>query len=242
MSRTPYVLPAQLRLAPESRYQALGVRFAEDPAGAAPPPADPPAAPPAAPPAPPAPGADPVPAGWDGKVESLPDPVQKMIRDLRKEAGDNRTAKSAAEQSRQELMDGIASALGLKKDDAPPDPAALQSTLAERETRITTLEADARAKDVELAAWRSATRQNVNAVALLDSRSFLAEVAGLDAGAGDFATKLDAAVKRAVDTNPTLRASVLPGPGAAGIGVTGSGGDAAVTPGLGRLRAAYGGN
>lgn len=173
------------------------------------------------------------------KIEDLPDWAQKLIRDTRTEAATNRTAKTAAEQKQQEVLDGIAQALGLKKDDAPADPAVLQQSLGEREQRITTLEADVRTKDVELAAWRSASQQNVNAVALLDSRSFLTEVAKLDPATDDFGTQLDAAVKKAVEANPALRATSVPTPGSVGIGVTGSNGDASVSPGLGRLRQAY---
>jgi hypothetical protein len=181
-----------------------------------------------------------------GSVEELPEWAQKLIRDTRKEAGDHRTAKSAAEQQKtaaeakqQELLDGIAQALGLKKDDAPPDPAVLQRTLSERESRIGTLESDSRTKDVELAAWRSASRQGANALALLDSRSFLADVSRIDPAADDFGAQIDAAVKKALDANAALRANPLPTPGQAGIGVTGSGPEANVKPGMGRLRQAY---
>ncbi len=194
---------------------------AADGTGTSPPPAAPPAAP--APSAaatgdtPPATGQAPEPS----KVEDLPEWAQRLIRDTRKEAGDQRTAKTAAEQKQQELLDGIAQALGVKKDDAPPDPAALQQTLSQREARIAAVEADSRAKDVELAAWRSASRQGANAVALLDSRSFLAEVGQLDPSANDFTAQLDAAVKKALEGNPVLRATPVPSPGQAGIGVTG---------------------
>lgn len=176
-------------------------------------------------------------SAWDGKVESLPDPVQKMIRDLRAEAGNNRTAKNAAEQQQQQLLDGIAQALGLKKDETPPDPQVLQQTLTEREQRIGSLEAQSRSKDVEIAAWRSASRQGANAAALLDSRSFVADVSKLDPTADDFTTQLDAAVKKAMDTNSALRAA--PSAGQAGIGVSGTSSDAPTTPGMGTLRQAY---
>lgn len=184
-------------------------------------------------------GNGPAPAPEPSKIEELPEWAQKIIRETRTEAANNRTAKTAAETQRQETLDGIAKALGLKSDDAPPDPAALQQTLSEREQRVNGLEADLRSKDVELAAWRSASKQNVSAVDLLDSRSFLTEVAQLDPTANDFATQLDAAVKKAAEANPRLRINPVPTPGAAGIGVSGSNGDASVSPGLGRLRQAY---
>src|SRR5207237_7591606 len=137
-------------------------------------------------------------------VEDLPDWAQRVIRDARKEAADNRGAKTAVEQERQQLLDGIAGALGLKKDDAPPDPQVLQQTLAEREGRIGSLENDVRVRDIELAAWRSASKQGANTPALLDSRSFLEQVAKLDPSTDDFTAQLDAAVKTALDQNPAL--------------------------------------
>lgn len=181
-----------------------------------------PPVPPAGKPAPPAPAP---PTGSDpAKVEDLPDWAQKLIRDTRKEAGDNRTAKTAAEQQRQDMLDGIAKALGLKTDDAPPDPAVLQQTVTQREEKISTLENDLRVRDVELAAFRSASQLGADAAALLDSRSFVTTLAALDPAADDFATQVEAAIKKAVDTNPKFRAASVPTPGAAGIGAAGAGG------------------
>lgn len=208
-------------------------------------------APPAAPAAPdaptPAPPTEPSPAppaagsapAEPTKVEELPDWAQKLIRDTRTEAATNRTAKTEAETRQQELLDGIAQALGLKKDDAPPDPNTLQQTLAEREGRIATAEIDLRAKDVELAAWRSASQQGANAVALLDSRSFVSAIGKLDPTADDFTKQLDAAVKTAIESNPALRATPVPTPGQAGIGVSGLSPAATAQPGLDRVRQAY---
>jgi soluble lytic murein transglycosylase-like protein len=139
------------------------------------------------------------------KVEDLPDWAQKQIRDARAEAAENRVGKTAAEQQQQQLLDNMAKALGLKQDDTPPDPAILQRTLSDRETRIGSLESDLQARDVELAAWRAASRQGANAVALMDSRSFVTDVGKLDPHADDFSSQLDAAVKAALESNPVLR-------------------------------------
>lgn len=190
------------------------------PAPAAPAPQTPPAAPlaPAAPPAQP-------PTTEPASIEQLPEFAQKVIRDLRKEAADNRGAKTAAEQERAQLLDGIAQALGIKKDDAPPDPQVLQQTLGEREGRIQSLEGDVRARDLELAAWRAAATGGANAAALLDSRSFVTQLAKLDPAADDFMTQLDAAVKKALDANQSLRAAPTPTAGQAGIGVAGGTGN-----------------
>jgi hypothetical protein len=166
----------------------------------APAPAGAPAAPPAAPPANP-----PAPAEQPGKVEDLPAWAQKIITDTRAEAATHRTGKSAAEQKQTELMEGLAKVLGLKQDE-PVDPAKLQQTVSEKDALL-------RTRDIELAAWHAADRGGAKASALLDSRSFVETVSKLDPAADDFTTKLDAAVKTAVDANPLLRAGQAPARG-----------------------------
>lgn len=177
--------------------------------------------------------------GEPAKVEDLPDWAQKTIRELRQESGNARTARQDAEAKQQELLDGIAKALGIKTDDAPPDPAVLQQTLGERENRVSTLEQDLQQRDKEIAAWRVAARQGVNAAALLDSRSFMSEISKLDTTGDDFDARLAAAVKTAVENNPALRGTVVPAAGQVGIGAAGSSDQPETTPGLGRLRQAY---
>lgn len=191
---------------------------------------------PAPTPAAPAPAA---PALEATKVEELPEWAQKVIRETRKEAADNRGLKTAAEQKQQELMGSIAQALGLKPDDTPPDPAALQQTLGEREGRIAALQSETQAKDVELAAWRAAARQNARAESLLDSRAFVAQIAKLDPAADDFTAQLDEAVKKAVESNPGFRLHLPATPGQVGLGVAGGPTGSDVAPGMGRLRSAY---
>lgn len=146
--------------------------------------------------------------GWDGKVESLPDGVQKMIRDLRSEAAGNRTKASEVESKQQEMLDGIAKALGLKADEAP-DPAKLQASIAEKDKGLIDRDTTIRTQAIELATWRAASKPAVGAdtSSLLDSRSFVETVSKLDPAADDFQTKLDAAIKKAVEDNPKLRAT-----------------------------------
>lgn len=145
------------------------------------------------------------PAEEPGKVEDLPAWAQKIITDTRAEAATHRTGKTAAEQKLTEQMDGIAKALGLKQDE-PVDPAKLQQTVSEKDALL-------RTRDIELAAWQAADRAGAKASALLDSRSFVDAVSKLDPVADDFTTKLDAAVKTAVDANPLLRAGQAPARG-----------------------------
>ncbi len=206
---------------------------------------------PAPPPADPAPQSDPKPAdpkptdpkpsgdgdgdegGKGGKAAILADLSRE--RDARQAA---ETARTEAEQARQDMLDGIAKAMGLKPDDTPPDPADLQRTLGERETRVTDLETEVLGLNKELAAWRVAAQQGVNAASLMDSRSFLSEIGKLDPTADNFTTFVEQAVRRAVEQNPALRGTAAPGH--AGIGSVGNDdADAAATPGLGRLRQAY---
>jgi hypothetical protein len=168
------------------------------------PPAGNPPTPPT-PPVPPAPPADPWASfQWDGKVESLPDPIAKVIREARAEAGKERTTakENAAKEAREQLLKD----LGLLKPDEAPDPAKLAAEIGNKDTRIGELEASSRTQAIELAAYKAAGKHEANPAALLDSRSFLESVAGLDPTAEDFGTKLDAAIKAAVDGNQQLRA------------------------------------
>ncbi|UJV43815.1 hypothetical protein [Streptomyces sp. AMCC400023] len=178
------------------------------------PPAVPPGGNPATPPAVPAvqppavPPADPWASfQWDGKVESLPEPVAKVIRDARAEAGKERTTakENAAKEAREQLL----KELGLVKADETPDPAKLAAELGNKDTRIGSLEGTVRSLTVELAAYKAAGKHEANPAALLDSRSFMESVAGLDPTAADFTTKLDDAIKAAVEANNQLR--MVPG-------------------------------
>lgn len=174
-------------------------RMETDPAPA---PADPAPAPAPAPPADPAPApapapADPAPAtwnpdAWDGKVETLPSAAQKIITDLRKEAGDERVAKKT--------LDAILKTINPDGGEEAPDPAALaqQLTAAQQERRSTA---------IELAIHKTAAQHGGNPAALTDSRAFLAKVADLDPTAEDFTQKVTDAAKAAVTENPTLKAT-----------------------------------
>lgn len=149
---------------------------------------------------------------WDGKVDSLPPDVAKVIREAREEAAKSRTTakQNAANEARQQLAQEIGKALGLVKDDKPADPAELTRTITEKTTRIGELETANRALSIELAAYKAADKHGANPAALLDSRSFLKSVEGLDPSEKDFDSKLDDAIKAAVDSNPKLRTGLAP--------------------------------
>ncbi|MFD3929694.1 hypothetical protein [Streptomyces sp. NPDC058614] len=145
---------------------------------------------------------------WDGKVESLPADVAKVIADARAEAGKERTTAkaNAAQEAREQLLKD----LGLLKPDETPDPAKLAAELGEKDTRLAELAASTRTQAIELAAYKAASKHEANPAALLDSRSFLKSVEGLDPADKDFDTLLDAAIKAAVEGNQQLRTGQAP--------------------------------
>lgn len=129
-------------------------------------------------------------------VDALPSWAQKLITDVRKEAGDYRTqAKTAAEKAQQELTDKLAVALGLKSD-AAVDPAALTASL-------TAAQSAAQQASRELAIFKAAAATGADPSRLLDSNSFMSSVAGLDPNDGAAVT---AAINAAVAANPILKA------------------------------------
>lgn len=134
---------------------------------------------------------------WDGKIESLPADVQRVIKDLRAEAAGNRTGKTAAEQQ----LAAIQKALNPDaKGNEKPDAEALTKALADRES-------DARQAKTELAVYRLAGK-TADADALLDSRNFLAKIADIDPSDSKAITK---AIEDAVAENPKLKTTQAAG-------------------------------
>jgi len=222
MSRTlPYVLPAHLRLEPETLHQALGIRYAEGDGGAG--------------------AGDSGAAGGDqgagdsgqqgagtdgagdqGQGDALPDDpaaLKAEIARLRRENGSARTtAKTqAADEARNELVQSLGKALGLIKDgDAAPDADALTQ-------QLTATQEQARQAAVELAVFRSAAAAGVDPDAVLDSRAFLTKVEGLDPAAADFTTQVTAALTEAATANPKLKAARAAGASSVDHSAGGSG-------------------
>lgn len=164
---------------------------------------------------------------WDGKIESLPPDVQKIITDARADAGKARTTakQQAADEARAALAQEVGKALGLVKDEgATLTPEQLQQQLADeaaaRQAQAETTKNLQREHQVLL----SAITAGADHKRLLDSRSFLAKVAPLDPTAEDFTTKVDAAIKTALTEDPTLKAARAAGqssvdhPGGSGEG------------------------
>lgn len=167
-------------------------------------------------------------AGGDASTD-LTATVARLERDLaaaRREAGAARVnAKTAAaEEARAELAQQIGKALGLVKDDTPPDPAKLAEAITAKDSRIGELEASLRAQQVESAVRAAADKQQAKPNVLLDSRAFSKVLAGLDPAATDFTTQLDDAIKKAVADNPSFRTA--PQAGRSGADLTGGTGEA----------------
>lgn len=147
---------------------------------------------------------------WDGKVDSLPDPVARVIREAREEAGKSRTVakQNAAEEARRELLASISKAVGLDSGEKPPTPEELTQQLTQSQTERTVAQEDAAAARIELHVYKAAARLGANADALLDSRAFCDTIDALDPSAGPDA--FNAAVQQAIETalhnNPSLRA------------------------------------
>jgi hypothetical protein len=139
--------------------------------------------------------------------------LEKELHTARSEAGKARNAakQQAADEAVKELTQKLGQALGLVKDETPPDPAKLAEAIAQKETALTERESTIRAKDVELAVWARADKAKAKAGALLDSRSFLRTIAALDPSEKGFTTALDDAIKAAVKENPSFAAAAPAG-------------------------------
>lgn len=130
---------------------------------------------------------------WDD-----PKAAQAEIERLRKENGAERVnAKAqAANEARNEFAQSIGKALGLVKDE-PLDPAKLTEELTAEKTA-------AQQARVELAVFRAAGEAKGDPAALLDSTSFLKSLADIDPSD---AAAVQAAIEKAVETNPRLGAA-----------------------------------
>lgn len=132
--------------------------------------------------------------------------LERELADVRKEAGKERTVakQAAADAAVADLTSKLAKALGIVKDDTPPDPKALAEAISKKDAALTERETALRAKDVELAVWSRADKAGARAAALLDSRSFLRDIGDLDPSDKGFTAALDAAIKSAVKDNPAF--------------------------------------
>ncbi|MBF6394118.1 hypothetical protein IU443_29760 [Nocardia farcinica] len=143
---------------------------------------------------------------------------EKYVKKLRDEAAAARikgkeaaeqAAREAAEKAQRELSEQIGRALGLIKDDTPPDPAELLKQAQEREQALAA-ERDAAAEKLRNYARKdaltaAASKVDGDLASLLDSRSVNAAIESLDTDADDFAAQVEAIVSAAVENNPKLK-------------------------------------
>jgi hypothetical protein len=175
---------------------------------------------------------------WDGKVDSLPADVAKVIRDAREEAGKARTTakQNAATEARNELLATISKAIGLGEDDKPPTPEELMQQLTQSHSERTTAQEDAAAARIELHVYKTAHRLGANADALLDSRQFCDEIDNLDpSDPKAFNAAVEKAINEALGRDPRLRAQ---GAGQSGGDLSGGTGESAATRRTGSLAGA----
>jgi len=138
----------------------------------------------------------------DGGPQDGPDEVAQLREELKKaraEAAKSRVnaKQAAAEQARNDVVQQIAKALGLAKDDAPADPAKLAEQLAASQR-------EGQQARIELAVYKAAGKAGADADALLDSRSFLDSLKDVDPADSK---QIGDLIKAALDNNPRYRAS-----------------------------------
>ena len=199
-----------------------------DPAGAPDPtPATPPPSPLNVPPHPPVPTGPP--AGQQGDtvdIASLPEPVQKMIRDARAEASKARTTAkaNAADEARKEMALAVAKALGIQTGDEPPDPAQLTAQVEAAKKQAFT-------SALHLSVYQAAGSAGADPDRLLDSRSFVDSLDGsvtAAPGTAEFGTQIAAAVKSWTDTHPQFKTTTGQAPATrSGAPITGGSGEGA---------------
>lgn len=164
---------------------------------------------------------------WDGKVDSLPADVAKVIREAREEAGKARTVakQNAADEARQELLASISKAVGLDGGEKPPTPEELTQQLMQSHNERTAAQEQAASAAIELHVYKAANRLGANADALLDSRAFCDEIDNLDpSDPKAFNTAVEKAINEALGRDPRLRAQ---GAGQSGPDLSGGTGEGA---------------
>lgn len=139
------------------------------------------------------------------EVGDLPDWAQKLIKDARSDAAKARTtakqeaATEAAAAATKKVTEDIGRALGLITDDTPEEekltPEQLQELLSGERSST-------HAARTELAVFKAAQGGSFNAAALLDSKSFLDSLKGIDPGNAEAVAEK---IVAALDSNPWLK-------------------------------------
>ncbi|MFF0744208.1 hypothetical protein ACFYVL_27800 [Streptomyces sp. NPDC004111] len=119
-------------------------------------------------------------------------------------------------------LDAVTKALNPNGGEAEQDPAKLAAAVAERDRLLAEHADELRSARVELAIARAAADQGARGDRLLNSRSFLASVAGLNPLDKGFDEQLVAAIKSAVDADPDLYRAAPQGPPRSGAEFNGA--------------------
>jgi len=168
------------------------------------------------------PPAEPKPTEWDGKIESLPDGVQKIIADLRNENASSRTQakEQAAKEAEKAILDKLLAAFGKTPEggDQPPTVEELTKQLTETTTTSETNAADAKAARVELALFKASIKHDADPDLLTAVLAHKGKLGDLDPSADNFTESLDELVKKAVEENPKLKATPAAGSSSADHG------------------------
>jgi hypothetical protein len=147
-------------------------------------------------------------------LDDFPAEIRDYVRGLRTEAGDNRVKAKTAEQvaaekfeaQKQEWVGQLLESFGLVGE-APPEgepagtPAPAEQQIAQLTEQLGQRTTQHSEVQRELAIWKAAATAPTpaNPQRLTDSRTFMESVAGLDPNATDFADKLAAEIKKAVE-------------------------------------------
>ncbi|MEU3161977.1 hypothetical protein ACPCAJ_21070 [Streptomyces griseoincarnatus] len=159
--------------------------------------------------------------------------LQKELKQANGDAAKARTTakKAAADEARNEIVQELGKALGLIKDDkdAPLDPAALKA-------QVESATAAHRSTALELAVYRGAGKAGVDPDAITDSRAFMASIKDLDPSNEGFAKAVQAAMKKAAEDNPKLKAAA-PAPKRTSSDFSGGGGSSSDPDDIDTIRA-----
>lgn len=167
--------------------------------------------------------------GWKPQGDFDPEKASRLIENLRGEL----TSEKEKRTNSDKLLAQMAQKLGIDVN-GKPDPDQLQQT-------ITTREGELKQSRIENAILRSAPKLDADMDALLDSRTFLAQLDDLDPADKTFAANVEKAIKAAIEANPRLKkASSGDANGASGDGQ--NGGQAPPRTGAGDFNGSPGGN
>lgn len=138
---------------------------------------------------------------WSGLFAGMtPAEVKEALENSRKWESRAKGNKGKADQ-----YDALVKAITGKDDDADADPEAIKGEL-------TAAQREAREARVENRILRDASKHGANGIRLVDSRSFMSEIANLDPSADDFGTQVEAAIKKAVENDDYFKVAAGPRP------------------------------